>query len=194
MQLNDETAQEYLTLFDDYAGLTKTDENTEDNKKKLTSVKDSVRILGICKKINKTLTQEQKVVVLVRLFELVNADRKFTDQRMAIINTVAEVFNLSKEEFRSIEDFVVKTQPEQLDNPAIMLINDQESKPEQGKHIRTEKLHGNIFILRISSVDLYFLKYTGKEDLFLNGMGISNKRIYLFATGSTVKLPKGKPI
>jgi ABC transport system ATP-binding/permease protein len=195
LQLNDEAANEYLKLFDSYAGLDKTDDNNEDNgKKKLTSVKDSVRILGICKKINKTLTQEQKVVVLVRLFELVNADRKFTDQRMAIINTVAEVFNFSKEEFRSIEDFVIKTQPEELDNSSIMLINDKETVFQFGKYIRTEKLEGNIFILRVSSVDLYFLKYTGHEDLFLNGLGISNKRIYLFATGSTVKLPKGKPI
>jgi ABC-type multidrug transport system ATPase subunit len=75
-----------------------------------------------------------------------------------------------------------------------MLINDKGQQPENSKYIRTEKLNGDIFILRISSVDLYFLKYTGNEDLFLNGMGISNKRIYLFATGSTVKLPKGKPI
>ncbi|HEX3006212.1 MAG TPA: ATP-binding cassette domain-containing protein, partial [Bacteroidales bacterium] len=194
MQLNDETASEYLALFDEFAGLNKTEGNGEETKKKLTSVKDSVRILGICKKINKTLTQEQKVVVLVRLFELVNADRKFTDQRMAIINTVAEVFNLSKEEFISIQDFVMKTEPHELDNSDIMLVDDKEAAPVNGKHIRTEKLNGNIFILRITSVDLYFLKYTGNEDLFLNGLGISNKRIYLFATGSTVKLPKGKPI
>lgn len=193
-QLNDEAAKEYLALFDSYAGLDKNEEAPEENKKKLTSVKDSVRILGICKKINKTLTQEQKVVVLVRLFELVNADRKFTDQRMAIINTVAEVFNLSKEEFKSIEDFVVRTLPEELNNSSIMLINDKDVTPSESKHIRSEKLNGNIFILRISSVDLYFLKYTGNEDLFLNGLGVSNKRIYLFATGSTVKLPKGKPI
>ena len=99
-QLNDEAVNEYLTLFDDFAGNDKPEDSPdENNKKRLTSVKDSVRILGICKKINKTLTQEQKVVVLVRLFELVNTDRKFTDQRMAIINTVAEVFNLSKQEF-----------------------------------------------------------------------------------------------
>lgn len=195
LQLNAETANEYLALFDSFAGNDKSsEENGEETKKKLTSVKDSVRILGICKKINKTLTQEQKVVVLVRLFELVNADRKFTDQRMAIINTVAEVFNVSKEEFLSIQDFVIKNESEELDNSAIMLINDKGKHPENGKYIRTEKLNGNIFILRISSVDLYFLKYTGNEDLFLNGMGVSNKRIYLFATGSTVKLPKGKPI
>ncbi len=67
------------------------------------SVKDSVKILGICKKINRTLNQEQKVVVLMRLYELVNADRQFTLQRMNIINTVAEVFKISADEFAATE-------------------------------------------------------------------------------------------
>jgi ABC-type multidrug transport system ATPase subunit len=193
-QINDEAVKEYLALFDKYAGFDKSDENGEDSKKKLTSVKDSVRILGICKKINKTLTQEQKVVVLVRLFELVNADRKFTDQRMAIINTVAEVFNLSKQEFRSIEDFIIKTEPDELDQSDILIISNKDLSNRQNKYIPTEKLDGNLFILRVASVELYFLKYTGNEDLFLNGLGISHRRIYLFASGSAVKLTKGKPI
>lgn len=193
-QLNDEAVHEYLTLFDSFAGVDMNNEGEDTNKNKLTSVKDSVRILGICKKINKTLTQEQKVVVLVRLFELVNADRKFTDQRMAIINTVADVFKLTKEEFRSIETFVIKNTPEDLDQSGILVISDKPVESQQSKFILAEKLDANLYILRIQSVELYFLKYTGHEDLYLNGLGISNRRIYLFASGSAVKLPKGKPV
>jgi ABC transport system ATP-binding/permease protein len=196
-QLNDEMVKEFIALFDKHAGLSKQEDesgNEENNKVKLTSVKDSVRILGICKKINKTLNQEQKIVVLVRLFEMVNADRRFTEQRMAIINTVAEVFNISKAEFRSIEAFVVQNEIDQLDFPNILIINEQTENYQTAKHIVTESLNGNIFILRIPSVELYFLKYTGNEELFLNGLGLSNNNIYLFANGSTVKLPKGKPV
>ena len=198
-QLNDEAVKEYINLFDQHAGLN--DEKEEDEgeegkpkKVKLTSVKDSVKILGICKKINKTLTQEQKVVVLVRLFELVNADRKFTDQRMAIINTVAEVFKLTKEEFQDIENFVINNDPKDLDYASILSIHDQEEHGVHCKHIPTEALNGHLFILQIKSVDLYFLRYTGNEDIFLNGLPINHKRIYLFASGSSIKLPKGKPV
>lgn len=196
-QLNDEAVREYIQLFDEHAGLLDKDDNSDDEdkgKRKLTSVKDSVRILGICKKINKTLTQKQKIVVLVRLYELINADRKFTDQRMAIINTVAEVFKLTKEEITDIENFVVKNTPDELDFSSILSIHD---KPERGhscKHIATEALDGYIYILQIKSEDLYFLRYTGNEDIFLNGLPISNRRIYLFASGSSLKLPKGKPV
>ncbi len=195
-QLSDEEVKEYFGLFEEHAGLisTEIEEEEEKNKKKLTSVRDSVRILGLCKKINKTLTQKQKVVVLVRLFEIVNADRKFTDQRMAIINTVAEVFKVSKEEFASIESFVIKNKIEELDDVNILIINDAPSKFNNAKKILTKELDTDIFILRIKSVDLYFLKYTGNESLYLNGLPIRNDRIYLFANGSTVKLPKSAPV
>jgi ABC-type multidrug transport system ATPase subunit/uncharacterized tellurite resistance protein B-like protein len=196
-QLSDEEVKEYFGLFEEHAGLISAEieeEEEEKNKKKLTSVRDSVRILGLCKKINKTLTQKQKVVVLVRLFEIVNADRKFTDQRMAIINTVAEVFKVSKEEFASIESFVIKNEIEELDDVNILIINDDPGKFNNAKKILTKELDTDIFILRIKSVDLYFLKYTGNESLYLNGLPIRNDRIYLFANGSTVKLPKSAPV
>ncbi|MGD9977510.1 MAG: ATP-binding cassette domain-containing protein [Bacteroidales bacterium] len=195
-QLNDEAVSEYIQLFDEHAGLLEKEDTPDEDKgkRKLTSVKDSVRILGICKKINKTLTQKQKIVVLVRLYELINADRKFTDQRMAIINTVAEVFKLTREEIADIEGFVVKNTPEELDFSSILSIHDKEASGTACKHISTEALDGYIYILQIKSEDLYFLRYTGNEDVFLNGLPISNRRIYLFASGSSLKLPKGKPV
>ena len=197
-QLNDEEVKEYFALFRQYSGMEDTGNGTENeeekNTRKLTSVKDSVRILGLCKKINKTLTQKQKVVVLVRLFEIVNADRKFSDQRMQIINTVAEVFKVDKEEFISIESFVIKNEVQQLDDINILIINDKDESLQFAKKIPTKHLQANIFVLKINSVDLYFLKYTGNEDLFLNGLPIRNDRIYLFANGSTVKLPKSAPV
>ena len=195
-QLSEEQSREYYTLFEQQSGWGEEEESVdgEGKKKRLTKVNDSVKILGICKKINRTLTQNQKYIVLVRLFELVNADRKFSDQRMAIINTVAEVFNIGHEEFKSIETFVIQNTPDQVNDASVLVINSKDPAENNCKHIRTEKLDTDILILRIPSVDLYFLKYTGEEYLFLNGMAINNKRIYLFANGSTVKLPKGKPI
>ncbi len=198
-QLNDEAVKEYIHLFDQHAGLLDEKEEGAENsnapkKPRLTSVKDSVKILGICKKINKTLTQKQKIVVLVRLYELINADRKFTDQRMAIINTVAEVFKLTKDEINDVENFIVKNELKDLDYPSFLNIHDKKDTSEFCKHIPTEVLDGFIIILQIKSVDLYFLRYTGSEDVNLNGLPINKTRIYLFASGSSIKLPKGKPI
>ena len=80
--LDQDSIKEYLTLYDEFVGYGKEVVVTE--QKKLTSVKDSVKTLAICRKINKTLTQKQKIVVLIKLLELVGSDRNFSSQRMEI--------------------------------------------------------------------------------------------------------------
>ena len=199
-QLNKEAVDEYMALFYKHAGINisarneeKDEKKEEKKKRKLTSVKDSVKILGICKKVNKRLNQKQKVVVLVRLFELVNTDKKFTDQRMAIINTVAEVFNIEQNEFISTERFVVG-EPDAIEEQSVLKIQSNATESDNSKYILSHDLDGYLLILQIKSVDLYFLRYTGNQDIFLNGLPINNRRIYLFANGSTIKLTKGKPV
>ena len=102
-----------------------------ENKKRLTSVHDSVKTLGICKKINKTLTQKQKVVVLIKLFELVATDKNFSPQRMEIINTVSNVFNIEKEEHELIETFVISEDPKSLNFSDILIVS---SEKDEGQH------------------------------------------------------------
>lgn len=98
-ELDQDSIKEYLTLYDDYSGYSKLG-TADEEKNKLTSVKDSVKTLGICKKINKTLTQKQKVIVLIKLLELIGSDKNFTPQRIEIINTVSTVFNIGQEEYK----------------------------------------------------------------------------------------------
>ena len=184
-QLNQEAVKEYMVKFREFLG---------EKSSKQIRVNQSVKVLGICRKINKNLNQGQKIVVLVRLFELMNTERKFSDQRMAIINTVAEVFNISKEEFTNIETFAIKNELEQIDNQRILVANDSSFPFQHSKYLKTEPLDGSIIILQVKSTDLYFLRYTGSQDVLLNGLTLNKKRIYLFASGSTIKLPKGKPI
>ena len=188
-QLNADKVEEFMNYF-----LSKAVTEKKDGEKKLTSVNDSVRVLGLCKKINKKLNANQKVVVLVRLFELVNTSRAFTEQRMAIINTVANVFNISKDEFTDIETFVIENDTKKLDLDNILIVTDKKHACDHCKLIPTGEIDEDVIILHIKSSDLYFLKYQGVRQLSLNGMILSNKRIYLFAQGSTLKFPKGKPV
>ena len=194
-QIADAKVKEYYTLFEEYAGLKRQMTILPQNDViKLTSVVDSVKILGICKKINKTLNQDQKVVVLLRLYELVNADKKFTNQRMEIITTVADVFKIPKNEKNDIEYFVTDNSSHELIEKNLLIINDNGRIPDNFRYLATEKLDGDIIILSVPSVGLYFIKYTGNEDIYLNGLAVSNRRTYLFASGSAVRIPKGKPV
>ena len=196
-QLEEDTVQEYLVMFDGFAGIVDgkpvvVDPGTE---RKRTSTMDSMRTLGICRKIGETLTQEQKVVVLVRLFELLASTKQFTTQRVQIIETSSMMFNLPDDEYQLIRSFVTEDDIEKLDDDDIMIINDvKDSVCENCKHITSDKLNGNIIILWTKSTNLYFLRYTGTSEVYLNGLLTSNHNIQLFASGSTIKVPSGKPI
>jgi len=189
IELDKDSVQEYIDLYDQFSGYGKEE---EEGKSKLTSVKDSVKTLGICKKINKTLTQKQKVVVLIKLLELVASDKNFSPQRREIINTVSTVFNIEQEEYNLIEQFVVTEDSETLDFTDILLLNAAHSATEGKKY---KHLHGHIggtlIFMRVRSVEMYFSKYLGDESNMLNGFTMQPNRIYLFSHGSTIKTQAG---
>ena len=191
-QLTKETVNEYLALFDEHSG--QIFEGIAVKVPEAPSVKDSVKILGICKKINRTLNQEQKIVVLVRLYELVNAHRHFTPQRMNIINTVAEVFRISSEEVEAAAQFVMNDNPDKLKNPSILVLNPEDEECDLCRRMRSGYQNTRIFILRVASVDLYFIRYVSSGQLYLNGLPIRSEMVYSFAKGSSVKSQQGSAI
>ncbi|ELR70402.1 ABC-2 type transporter family [Fulvivirga imtechensis AK7] len=200
-ELDQDSVKEYLELYDKFSGYSKEknddEEEEEGNKKrKLTSVRDSVKTLGLCKKINKTLTQKQKVVVLIKILELVGSDKNFTPQRMEIIDTISTVFNIVKDEYKLIESFVIQQSVEELDYNDILLVDKEVNTAEterNAKHLQSD-IHGSIIFLRVRSVDMYFTKYIGKDEIVLNGFIMLKNRVYLFSHGSTIKTPLGSAL
>ncbi|HAA17055.1 MAG TPA: ABC transporter [Cytophagales bacterium] len=194
-ELDQDSIQEYLALYDKFADYSKGEDGARPQKKerKLTSVRDSVKTLAICKKINKTLTQKQKVFVLIRILELVGSDKNFTPQRMEIVDTISTVFNIVKDEYRLIESFVLTIKGDNnLDWDDILIVG-HEPPPKAGPKTNffEADLNGDILFLRVQSVDMYFVKYVGEDEVVLNNFIIKRDQIYLFSHGSTIKTPKG---
>jgi ABC transport system ATP-binding/permease protein len=191
-ELEKSAIEGYLQLYDTISGYTEQQTKHEDDRSnKLTSVKDSIKTLAICKKINKTLTQKQKVVVLIKLLELVSSDKHFTPQRMEIVNTVSTVFNITQEEYKLIEAFVISDQVSTLNYADILIADEgtQSSFPQQ-KHIHAH-VAGHLIFMRVSSVSMFFTKYLGEDANNLNGFIMKPTRVYLFSHGSTIKTPDG---
>ncbi len=188
-ELDQDSVKEYLALYDDYVGYNKEEVVEEKRESRLTSVKDSVKTLAICRKINKTLTQKQKVVVLIKILELVGSDRNFTPQRMEIINTVSTVFNISREETKLIEWFVLYQEDEELQHEDVIIVSKEHATH---KDLATD-VHGKLIFMKVRSVDMYFVKYVGHDEVVLNGFIMKDNHVYLFSHGSTIKTPKGAP-
>jgi len=187
----------YLSLFDEFATPEIKEGETAPKRMRLTSIKDSMKMLAICKQINQTLSQKQKVVVLFRLWELLRADKQFTEQRVMIINTVAEAFNIAEIEFKEIEDFCRYEEKSKNNTNNILFVEShlhdkhEHVDNENYKHIFSEGLDGILTTIRIPSVELYFTKYNGNNEIFINGLLFNQKNIYLLAPGSTLRLPQG---
>ncbi len=200
-ELDKQTLEEYMAVYDENSGYNKREEDTADvtekkeRKSKLTSVKDSVRTLALCKKINKTLNQKQKAIVLIKLLELVASDRAFTPQRMEIINTVSDAFNIPSEEYSLLESFIKEVHSSNLNNDDILIFGDE--KPPVDSKLRflySGLLDGEIIFIQLKSVGLYFTKYTGDGEIILNGQIIKKNTISQFSPGSVIKTPKGAPL
>jgi ABC-type multidrug transport system ATPase subunit len=189
-ELDQDSIKGYLELYDDQSGYKS--QGTDDNQKvKLTSVKDAQRTLAICKKINSSLTQKQKVVVLIRLLELVVSDNHLSPQRMAIINTVSTVFNIVADEYKLIETFVVSSDVPEMNFSDILVVDSAPTPPaEKQKHVHIH-IEGHLIFMRVSSVDMYFAKYLGDDANVLNSFVMQPNRVYLFSHGSTIKTQNG---
>src|SRR5690606_36696527 len=75
-----------------------------------------------------------------------------------------------------------------------MIIDNLEGSHGESKHISKSGLVGSIIILSVRSAELYFMRYTGEQENFLNGMPVDHRRIYIFPKGSFIRIPKGTPI
>ncbi len=189
-ELDQDSVKEYLKLYDDFSGYSKQGTG-EEEKNKLTSVKDSVKTLGICKKINKTLTQKQKVIVLIKLLELIGSDKNFTPQRIEIINTVSTVFNIDQEEYKLTETFIIQEVVDQINFKDILVVDAAESKPAENQKHSHAHIEGQLVFMRVKSVDMYFAKYLGEQSNLLNSFIMQPNRVYLFSHGSTIKTQAG---
>lgn len=191
-ELDRDSVKEYLQLYDDYSGYSKVGPVAEEDRSLAPSVKDSLKTLSICKKINKTLTQKQKTIVLIKLLELVGSDGHFTSQRMDIINTVSMVFNMPQQENAVLESFVISTDEGTLNFPQILIANSQAQVADNKKYKHTHiHIHGDLVFMRVKSVDMLFVKYLGEEPNTLNGFIMQPNRVYLFSHGSTIKTQEG---
>ncbi len=193
-QLSTEKVDEYLNLYNDflYDKKEKVKEYSEGNNgPKRTSVRDSVKTMGICLKINNTLSHKQKIVVFARLLELLKKERQFTLQRIELIDTVSTVFNISNNDRLLINHFIVNDDPYAFHSNDLLVIDADDTAGNLFKHIKSEGLAGKIVIVNIKSADLYFAKYNGNSQLTINGLNFAPHDIYILAPGSNLRLPKG---
>lgn len=193
-QLNQELVDEYLELYDEFLEVHHKISKRKEGVRKRTSL-NSVKILRICTQINEELTQRQKVVVLIRIIEYIHSNNNITEQEIEFVETVADTFNIERKEFDRCMAFVKCTADTIPDSSQILIVDNKEVKQDaKNKHIHSEGLVGELAILNISSVNMFVLRYFGKEELYLNGQLVSTNQSSIFTQGSSIRSSKVAPI
>lgn len=189
-QLSADRVKEYLVIYNTFLNDAKPEVSGQDEKEKnRTSMKDSVRTLSICKKINKTLAQKQKAIVLIRLLEFFKKDSRHSLNRIQIVETVADVFKIEKQEFSEIKEFVFQEE-EAIGAGQVLISSDLvDEKPVCKHYVAVHNYSDKCKLHYIKSINIIILKYHGAAELYLNGVVIQPETIYLFPQGSTLRLP-----
>ena len=193
-QINQEAVKRYLGIFDHYYAVHQEKLKEKSKRKKRTS-SSSVRVLKICTEINEELTQKQKNVVLVRLLEFVKSGGEITEQEIAFVNTVADTFNIPFEEYNLIKSFVLNTFEELPHAKEILIIDNNESVDLPNiKHIYAPNLDGELRVIEVNSTNMYFIRYIGKSELYLNGQLLEQDKVYVLNVGASIRSSKIQPV
>ncbi len=192
-ELNDELLQKYIQLFDEFLLVHHQGSGKKDGQRKRTSV-NSVKVLRICAQINEELTQRQKMIVLLRIFDFIHANDQVHEQEQEFVHTVSESFNIPEFEYQQLKSFVEANGNTILDDDHFMYITEQPLQLSHAKLIKLDGLDGSISVIRLESVNILFLRYYGSDELFLNGQIVSNERRHIFNQGSTLRTNKSAPI
>ncbi len=190
VHLNQDVIGYYLNLFDSYCHENKVEESTDLDldDETLMFVEDWSRIMAITKKVNLALTAQQKVVLVVKIIELVFADHEISERQENLIFYIGEALKLQRKDIASLKSFVTGEDLEDLASKDILIIDEGSGDYKtKGPRIVAKNLTGLIAIFRLADIETYFIKYLGISTLYVNGIALKSRKIDIFPTGSTIR-------
>lgn len=177
----------YLQFFDDYTKALS--EKLGDHTLELSVIQE------LCKEINPELTQKQKVVIILEMITIIQADGSISEREDELVNVIGKNFKVTPEEIASIKIFVLGQKSLDLDHGDILIIDSTErSSFKNAKHIFRDHIKGFVSVLYMAEAELYFMKYIGGSDIYLNGVPVKSGKISVLAVGSNLRWDKDAPV
>ena len=193
-RLNVETAVKYLELFDHLSQ----DEYLsgpsvqEIDGLSITADFDALQRIGY--QINRELTLQQKIVLLIDLIELISADEFIADTEVAILHYIGDRIKIKDEIVNCIMRFGTYQGADRLQSDHTLIIAEDVSNISVGNSLSYEGVQGFIAFLNLKEIGLYFVKYGGDDIIYLNGAIQPKNKIIIFATGSIIRGERFTPI
>lgn len=180
--LNHAAVENYLGQFDTYA------DTLSDTAVNINSIRQ------LCEEINPQLTKKQKIVIILELVNIIQADGSISSQEKEFVKTIGDVFKITEEEIEAIKIFVLGQLSSELDHRDILLISAGLPTTNKAKHVVRNNLNGFIAILHLPQNDVYFIKYLGNTDVFFNGVPLKPGKLSVMPVGSLLRWDKDEPL
>lgn len=197
IHVSHDTIPHFIEVFDNEINniISYHDELADADSETAEYIADWAKVLDICKVINESLTKQQKLVLLLKLIELMLQDGQISERQSNLIFYISEAIHISQQETDLIKQFLTGQDVEDLDCKELLVV-DEGSAPHTYKssHIISRSLTGMVVVLRIADAGTYFIKYLGISNLTLNGNHFRSRKIYVFPTGSIIRGAKIQPI
>lgn len=186
--LSQHAVESYLKIFDEYSASDRAEATRE-------LPAEMARLEEMCATVNADLTQKQKVVIILELVNIVQADGSISERERLLVSAIGSAFKINAGEIDAIMTFTLGHTQDQLHHERILIIdNIPPLQASATPHIQRKELNGFIAILYVEQAEFYFLKYIGGADLYLNGVPVKSGKIAVFAVGSMLRWEKDEPV
>lgn len=197
LHLNRDSIKYYLELFDAYSKIHQTgnvtgsaalwDAETE------RFADEWARIMQICRQVNQSLTWQQKIVLLVKIIELVYEDNTISEHQQNLIFYIGKALKIDQKHLTELQKFVTGQDSEELSSPHVLIVDEgYDDTIYPGPRIIEKNINGLIAILKLD--DLFLIKYIGISVIYLNGLPLKSRRVEVLPAGSTIRGDKIQPL
>lgn len=198
LHLNREATAFYLKLFDELSHSHKIDSKQDLSSLDVDTqqfVDDWAKIMQIVKQVNQALTMQQKMVLVVKIIELVHVDNEISDRQGNLIFYIGQALKIPKTDMHLLQTFVTGQDIDELSSKNILIVDEgSDTKTYPNPRITERNLTGLIAVLRVPDAETYFIKYLGITTLYLNSILLKSRKVDIFPTGSTIRGDKVDPI
>ncbi len=147
------------------------------------------RITEISRKIGKELTKQQRVVMISELIQLTLADNILTDRENQALENIGRELNIDSGDLHAIQSFVAASTLKDFESSNVLIIKkDRYSVSKNCHYIKPDgELDGYIAILKLETIQPFFLRYSGKSTIFLNQIPVEYGAMEIVPAGSTIR-------
>jgi ABC-type multidrug transport system ATPase subunit len=188
-QLNQELVKKYLAIYNEAykEAQLKLEKSTPERREGAIAI----RITKLCTDINDEgqLDLEQRIVAVIQALEFCKSGGEDVSKlERGFIFTLAEGLNISKEEYDILEKFVLNPFTDIPSSQNLLVITGNKTFENNGtKSANKDQLKGQIWILFVQSVNMYFMRYTRSGELSMNGQLLEENKVYPVSQGSSIK-------